>query len=345
MKIAPILKNKANPAKPMFDNVDMVKKVLYRFKAHGTFFFQSLKKGVPVTDLLVARFPFILPDAKLPPSMHIELTDSCDLRCVYCNNIHFAHPRNVMQDEVIEAMIARLKNEKISRLCIGGGEATIHPRFLYILEKIKPEVRVLTIVSNGQWRDSAIPEALIRNQVDMIEVSVDAGGKEMYESSRVGSSFEKLLENLSKLKEFKKKYNSNSQINLRLMIRPSNADSVEAEKKFWAPYCDTIMPQYVLKLEDTPYNEDVFTPKLHGSDDFPRCAMPFKNLQVRASGNVFLCMVSGSALIPSRKVLLGNIKDHSFSALWNSNIMVAYRTAHRERDGSKMPICKGCRGS
>jgi radical SAM protein with 4Fe4S-binding SPASM domain len=343
LSLLPVRKNSQNPANPLWDNADRLKRIWYRLSAHSRLAATALIKGVPIRDIVVTRFPFILPDADLPPSMHVELTDACNLKCVYCNNPGFPYPRTVMNQQTLSSLLANLENFPVSRVCLGGGEPTLHPKFTVLVQEMRRRTKILTIVSNGQWKREEIASALVGN-INMIEISVDAGGKDAYETSRPGADYARLMRNLLQLKECKKRSRSKTQINIRLMIRPSKLPLEKREKAFWRSYCDTIMPQYIMKLDDVGYDEDVFVSKYSDPQAFPKCSMPFKNMQVRANGSVYLCQVSGSAANPAKKLLLGNINASNLFQLWNSPVMKRYRLAHRTRNEAEMPVCKGCRG-
>jgi len=328
----------------LFDNTNQIKKIFYRFRSHGTFFLKALGKGIPLGELLLARFPYAFPDAALPPSMHVEVTNACNLNCQYCNNHLFPHPRILMNEKLFNILLDNLEQFKVNRVCLGGGEPTIHPDFVSYLDRIRARTRILTTVSNGQWRDDDIGRALVRNNVDLIEISVDLGGKEVYESSRIGASYELLKSNLKKLKSYKVEYGSKSQINIRLMVRPSTEPLLVAERSYWLDFADTVMPQYLMKDVEVAYATDLYYAKNVRPAPYPRCTLPFKSLQVRADGSVFLCQVSGSSVVESKKLLLGNLETSNIRELWNHPFLKQYREAHRSRRLSAMPICRGCMG-
>ena len=251
----------------------------------------------------------------------------------------------MMNEEVFGKLLANLEQFKINRVCLGGGEPTLHPDFISYLERIRARTRILTIVSNGQWNDDAIPRALVRNNVDLIEVSVDTGGRELYENSRIGASYDRLKANLKKLVLFKRDYGSTSQINIRLMVRPSTEGLLRAERKYWADYADTVMPQFLIKLEEIDYATDLYYSDNVLPGHFPKCTLPFKNLQLRADGSVFLCQVSGSSIREDKRLPLGNLRTSNIQELWNHPLLKKYREAHRAHLISAMPICQGCKGS
>jgi MoaA/NifB/PqqE/SkfB family radical SAM enzyme len=344
VKLTPDSSNTANPKKPLWDNTNLVAKILYRLKSHGALFFKAIARGASDKRLLISRFPYTFRNSKYPPSMHIEFTDSCDLKCVYCNNPHFAHPRQLMKKETFDTLVSHLKKTKVDRICMGGGEATLHPKFPYFAAELNKVTKLLTIVTNGHWKTDEIIEALVKN-IDFIEISVEAGGKENFEKLRVGSNFELITENLKKLKKLRDETDAKARINLRLMVRPSQRGRIEKDSlDFWSKYADSIMPQYILKIEGVPEIDDLYIPKQMKSNEYPKCSLPFRNIQIRAGGQVPICQISGSTLDPSKKVIAGNILTEDLNEIWQGETFSDFRHAHRKREFEKAGICQGCKG-
>jgi len=341
----PDSRNPHDKDSPYWDNSALLAKVLYRFRSHGTLFLRALRKGASTKRLLITRAPYLFADSVYPPSMHVELTNACDLRCLYCNNPHFAHPRGMMNERTVDDLITGLRGSQIDRLCMGGGEPTLHPRFAEIASRLRKEVRILTIVTNGHWTKPDIAEALVTTPVDFIEVSVEAGTPEDFEMMRVGGDHGRVLENLKRLKALRDQLRSPSLINLRMMVRPSQRGLIENRSRaFWSPYADTLMPQYVLKDREVATIDDAYTPRTVAEDSFPKCGLPFRNLQVRYTGDVPLCQLTGSSLDPKKRLMAGHVGTHSLQDIWNGDVMRNYRLAHRTRNEAMMPVCKGCVG-
>lgn len=248
-----------------------------------------------------------------------------------------------MSQEVFEKTMQEIYENEISRVCVGGGEATIHPHFIDWSNKLSKVTKVFTIVTNGNWTDNEVANAILKNYT-MVEISIDAGGEKQYNSSRVGGDYDRLIMNLTYLKEAKKRLNSTTQLNIRLMVRPSNRHMMKEEYSFYKKYSDTIMPEFIVGLEDYKYADDVFiTPQPH-YNTYPKCTLPFRNFQVRLDGSLSLCQVAGSRL-NDRKIIVGNILDSSLIELWQCDTMKQYRNALRFKQYTNMPACKGCRGS
>ena len=80
----------------------------------------------------------------------------------------------------------------------------------------------------------------------------------MYEHSRVGANYDLLIANLDLLHKRRRERGLNTLFNVRLMIRPSTVGCYRVERDFWRRWADTVMKQYVEKLPESDYAEDVY---------------------------------------------------------------------------------------
>lgn len=342
---SPFFKNKENHLKFFFDDSNRVARILYRLTSYRKIFMGSAKKGVPLPDLFRTQFPFLLKDAEHPLILALELTNYCNLKCPYCTSPLGQRDRGYMSDEVFAAVINSLKEMKTNRIqLIGNGEATIHPKFSEFISELGKTKRFISIVTNGQWIKERVPYDMLNAPLDMIEISIDGGGKEGYERSRINGSFEKLVSNLSLLRKLRDEQNSKTIINIRLMLRPSQKETFGEESRFWKQYADSVMPQYVMKINNTTYEDDVFIPLQKQNNTFPRCSMPFKHLEVKWTGEILMCYYTLHQMGPPGLVI-GNVKKDTVLNLWNGKIMKQYREAHRKRLEENMPVCRGCPGT
>ncbi len=327
----------------LWNNTNQLRKIYYRFSPYAQITLRALLKGVSLSRIIKSRFPAHFSEPKKPASLSLELTDACDLKCLYCNNPLFAYPRIFMKEDVLSSIIKSLQNSSIDRVRVGGGEPTLHPKFSMFSRKLSDVTPFLSIVTNAQWKKDDIAEVLISNY-DLIEISVDAGGAETYEKSRKGASYDLLVQNMVKLHSLKRKMKSSVHINIRFMVRPSNDLSKNQEYDFWKKHSDSIMPQYIVQPSESSYVEDVYKSVHIENDVYPNCTLPFKDIQIRANGNIPLCQVSGSATVAAKKKIIGNVNNNSIQEVWTGPELVTIRKAHRERNHKDMEICKGCRG-
>ncbi len=329
--------------KPLFDNVNRIARTLYRFKAYRRITWKAYQRGVPLATLLRTQFPFLLPNADTPPSVTLELTNVCNLKCVYCTSPAGARKRGFMDSKTFHNFLHSVIDSGISRVrVVGDGEPSLHPQFRNFMRELANVVKYVSIVTNAQWKTEDAAHAMLEAPLSLIEVSVDAGGKAAYETSRVGSNFEKLLKNLELLRTTRDALHTSTSINIRLMLRPSQRKFEKIFIKEWNPYADTVMPQYVLQRSGI-HTTDVYLPLQEANQTYPKCTTPFKTLDVNWNGDVPLCGLS-VIQIGAPGYLLGNINQTSLHKIWNSPAMRDYRAGHRHRKLDLIPMCKGCTG-
>ncbi len=301
-----------------------------------------LARGVPLREHIGLKYPLRLPDPPRPPLLSVDFTDACDLACVYCNNPLSPHPRTMMSDVVFGCLLEKLRAAKINRVRIGGGEPMLHPRCAQMLAQLAPLTKYLSVITNGQWQDPHLIDEILLSGVNLIEISIDAGGARIYEASRQNADYLRLIRNLRHLRSLRDRLHSKTLIKARLMLRPSTKHFERSETLFWKRYADTVLPQLLLKHPDSDYDTDVFYPPVYDQNTAPFCTLPFKDLEVRPDGRVPLCPAKGCALDPSKQQFLGHVCQDALLDIWNGPEFKAMRLAHRTRGGDILEGCKGC---
>lgn len=301
-----------------------------------------LRRGVPLKELLVLKYPLQMKDAAQPPVLSIDITDACDLQCVYCNNPLFPHPRTMMSDDTFASLLANLDRNPINRIRIGGGEPTLHPKMAEMMKHLSTRCKYLSMVTNGQWKDHAMERKLLSCGLNLIEISVDAGGAKIYEASRKNASYKLLIDNLRSLRKLRDQMRSKTIIKMRLMLRPSTRHLEKQETKFWEHYADTVLPQWLLKHPESTYNQDVFLQESIAEHHYPECVIIFKDLQIRPNGKIPLCTAKGCAIDPQDRIFIGDVATDNLVDVWNSPMLKEIRDAHRHRSTDKLGICLNC---
>jgi radical SAM protein with 4Fe4S-binding SPASM domain len=298
-----------------------------------------LFKGIPLKELIILKYPTMLPDAIKPPILTIDLTDACDLQCQYCNNPVISHPRTTMNADVISKVLAQIEETQINRIRIGGGEPTLHPDFAHIMKEIASRTKFVSIITNAQWSSPEVADELLGSNVDLIEISIDAGGKEIFEQSRIGASYDKLLKNIAYLRNTRDQLKKRTIIKFRLMLRPSTLHLEKKETQFMMQYCDCLLPQLIKQHPDREKSNDVFQHKINSNSI---CTLPFKDMQVLPDGRVPLCSAFSYSLDKEKRTFIGNICHDTIHDLWNHPSMCELRQTQRKNSGSVSAQCRNC---
>ncbi|TET60291.1 MAG: radical SAM protein [Candidatus Stahlbacteria bacterium] len=344
LKLTPVIPNPDNMTLPLWDNSNRIAKILYRIRPYGIISWHVLKKGVPFMEIARTQFPYVLPNANRPSAIAVEFTNHCNINCVYCNNPKIVRPRGFMSIKTFSRLIKNIIEMNISRVIVGGGEPTLHPKFASFTSELAKSVKFLSIVTGGQWTRKEIAYEMLEAPFDLIEISVDAGGKQNYEKSRKGACYKKLFNNLKLLKKAKKELRASSIINIRLMLRPSQKTIEKHQIKYWSQFSDIIMPQYIVKVDYVDYHEDIYLPVQHKTQAYPKCSIPFKEITVQWNGEIPLCGPSGNQIDLSHRLIIDNINESSISDIWDGKVFQQYRKGHRNRELDKIQVCRGCMG-
>ena len=211
-----------------------------------------------------------------------------------------------------------------------------------MVKTLAKSCRYLQMVTNGQRLTEEIIEAILSAPVRLLEVSADSNEKAGYESSRKGGSFEKLLANLTLLKQKKRQMRAPTLVNIRAMMRPSQQARQSEILAFWRQYGDSAMSQYL--LDYSRVESDVF-PHHHAAGLIPRCSYPSRVMVVHWNGKVPLCEISQRQTGIPDGLLVGNIHETPLREIWQSQVFRQYREGHRTRNANLTPICRGCVGS
>ncbi len=153
----------------------------------------------------------ILKKGELIAPVHVQIdpTGACNFKCPYCFYRLFAKDENVnhhfsendfLSYELIEKLLDELKDLKVPSLQFtGGGEPTLHPRILDILNLTLKLGFEFSYVTNG----SLLTEPLTRllRHASWVRLSIDAATKETFEKCHKVDCFQAVLDNLKKLCE------------------------------------------------------------------------------------------------------------------------------------------------
>lgn len=147
-----------------------------------------------------------------PRFLHIVVTNRCNLKCIMCvqdKRIFELSEKNY--NEILELM------QYAEQISWQGGEVFLYKNFMNLFEEAIKYQCHQSIITNGLLLSPKFMELSVQNKV-CLAFSIDAVEKELYESIRVGASFEKLIENLNFIKTIRKKYKNNSAFSLKMSV-------------------------------------------------------------------------------------------------------------------------------
>jgi len=314
-------------------------------------------------------------------AVFVEVTNLCNLKCIMCNHgdHNFHRPLGVMKLkeyvkilEEVDTISANIWEFSPYWL----GESFIHPQINEILSltstiKNKGGKFVhFNIHTNGvQLTDSNLV-AIVNSSLNSILFSIDAATAETYSKIRIGGDFEKVIQNIKKLRQMRdsKRTDKKPAIIAQFILMDENAHEL---KKFIDmfrnfgfknfvysanpaenPYKDidvqdTLFPNvdedtvFIKALEPNAFTKkqkhrEITSRKKHKGGR-TACASLFKMLSIAVNGEATACCRDDQV-----SMSIGNVFKDGLSGVWFSEKLKEMRLAHIKGEFDKVPKCKSC---
>lgn len=148
-----------------------------------------------------------------PISLHIDASTHCQLRCPSCPTAQGLIAADIgagfLKPEELEKLLD--ENPTVAHLELSNwGEIFLNPR-LEEIARIAFQRNVVLTASNGvnlnHARRSAL-EGVVKYRVRQMTVSIDGASQETYEQYRIGGSFDRVIEHIKLINDFKHTHKS-----------------------------------------------------------------------------------------------------------------------------------------
>jgi len=143
-------------------------------------------------------------------SFHIQwhITNLCNLRCLHCYQDDFSKEKDLnwtsLRRVADNVLMAIKKWDRKACIHLTGGEPLIKPELFLLLQYLDqhPIVEELAIITNGLFFNYDVMKRLsLFPKLKKIKISLDGGSAETNDSIRGKGNFQKVLQNLSWLRD------------------------------------------------------------------------------------------------------------------------------------------------
>ncbi|NQU44661.1 radical SAM protein [bacterium] len=200
----------------------------------------------------------MLPRARLwarPLRIHLAINDYCNIRCPHCLRHTPSVPvnRGGLSVADLRRLVPWFRSAHFVALA-GLGEPFIQKDLFDVIGMIHAEGAAVSIITNGTLLDEKAARKLVGHKLTVVNFSIDAGTREVFNRVRLGADFDKVVANIDRLVELKRRLNVPfpvMAINMTLM-RDTLAE-IEAVIDLAARWdIHLINAQTVMSLKDTP---------------------------------------------------------------------------------------------
>lgn len=116
-----------------------------------------------------------------PLSINLDLTTACNYACDHCIDWDILNSKVRHEDEALRASLQTMAQRGLrSVILIGGGEPTLYPGFVSMVEFLKGLGLQVAVVSNGSRGDRLLKIAPMLTKGDWVRLSLDSGSNEVF---------------------------------------------------------------------------------------------------------------------------------------------------------------------
>jgi MoaA/NifB/PqqE/SkfB family radical SAM enzyme len=280
----------------------------------------------PVRRLLLATGRERAP--RMPEIVQIESTNICNAKCVFCPRDDMHRRQGIMSVELFRKIVDECVTLGITHVRMHNyGEAFMDRK---LVEKVKYAkdrgIKEVGMISNGSLITDHVARGMIDAGLDAINISVDASGKEVFETTRVGLKYDKVIANIERLVRLRAESGKRRPKLILSFVRQNNSADEQAFIEHWRAIAD--------KIHITDLHNWAGTLNTESDVNYP-CYRPWLTFTVLWDGRVSLCCADFDG-----KTILGDLNTQSIAEIWNADPYRDVRRQHLESGGPD--ICRAC---
>jgi radical SAM protein with 4Fe4S-binding SPASM domain len=290
---------------------------------------KELEKKKKETNI-VGKYPL---EAPIPNNAMIEVTNACNLQCEMCNHKYMKRKIGFIEPKLYKKIIDELVELRVKNLGLyAGGESFLHPKIYEFIEYAKNKgIKYVYISTNGLGKFFDYKK-VVESRLDSMKFSIDANKKETYDKVRKGGDWDKLIDNIKKLKEYRYDKKSSLKIYASFVVTEDNYKDLIDYKNGIGKLFDETDFEYV-------HNQggQVKRYSKEKTKEYKPCGMLWNRIIVTYTGKLTICCVDFD-----EKLVYGDVNKNSLKREWNNDKIKKYRKYHVNGEFYKMPMCPEC---
>ena len=280
----------------------------------------------PVRRLLLATGRERAPG--MPEIVQIEGTNICNAKCVFCPRDDMHRRQGVMDMALFKKIVDECALLGITHVRVHNyGEPFIDRQ---LVEKVRYSktrgIQEVGMISNGSLISDQVARGMIDAGLDAINISIDAGGKDTFERTRLGLKYDTVIANVERLVRLRAELGRTRPKLILSFVRQSDSEDERAFIEHWRGIAD--------KIHVTDLHNWAGTLNRESDVTFP-CYRPWLTFTVLWDGRVSLCCADFDG-----REILGDLRTSTIAEIWNAEPYRRVRKLHLESGGPD--ICRAC---
>jgi radical SAM protein with 4Fe4S-binding SPASM domain len=263
-----------------------------------------------------------------PDIVQIESTNLCNAKCVFCPRDEMHRRQGVMDMDLFKKVVDECAELGITHVRVHNyGEPFLDKQLVEKVRYAKSRgIAEVGMISNGSLIDEPIAQGMIDAGLDAINISVDASGKEVFESTRLNLDYDVVIRNIETLVRLRK---ASGRVRPKLIlsfVRQNNSADEQNFIEHWRTIAD--------KVHITDLHNWAGTLNATSDVNYP-CYRMWQTFTVLWDGRVSLCCADFDG-----RHILGDLRTSSIADIWNGPAYREVRRQHLESGGPE--ICRSC---
>jgi len=277
-----------------------------------------------------------------PDIVDVELTNHCNLNCKMCSRQRMTRVKGFMDGKIFNKLIDECVSHGTPIRLIGWGEPFLHPHIIDFCKQYKDnifrnvyrkelglenELPVLHITNNGQIITEGQMKDLVGLGLDSIIFSFQGANKLGYEDMRVGSSYDKIRENILKFIEIRGE-NDKPFIQVSSTMTNETPDEIRQFTEYWQGIVDYVsVGKTIMPIEEGKEMKN-----------YSPCTEVFHTATIQWDGRISACCNDFN-----NTLTIGSLdSDKNIYHAWNGDQMNSIRTLLINNNFRALTLCKEC---
>lgn len=285
-----------------------------------------------------------------PKIIDIELTNSCNFRCLMCptGNLSMDRKAGFMDKDTYSKIIKEIAPHGTAIRFVGWGEPLLHPDIIDFIDFASTMGLLTHINTNGSKMDMKMAEDLVRVGLRSIKFSFQGVNKKTYEEMRQTDFFRGMSDSLFRVihqKEAQKM--ANPFISISTSTTYETKEEIQAFKDDFRPFVDklsvgkTVFDFMDMSKVRVNARAKKMLKKLADLEQWDKahpdpCPEVFDKLNIHWDGSVGLCCNDFDGIVD-----LGNVNETPIEKIWMHEGIEAYRKRLSVKDYDA-PLCNTC---
>jgi MoaA/NifB/PqqE/SkfB family radical SAM enzyme len=282
-----------------------------------------------------------LTPSPFPRRITIELSSACNLSCIMCPRKYASPSAGLMGRDLFERIVEELNGHPLEAVVpFFRGETLLHPDFLEMMTFLrrKTEARI-QLATNALLLTADLGKALLELGIDFISFSLDAVRRETYEKIRLGSDFERVMENVHTFLRLREDCApGGTVVQVSATEGPYNEEEIPDFIRYWKGRVDRVRI-YARHSDGGRYGRLAHQGHRRPEASRGPCRKPFTDLVIYADGYAALCNHDWDR---KRDDSLGSMESQSIGELWNGNRYGNVRKSHLAHEWQALNPCGHC---